>query len=1102
MELAGLYRDVVEGSPNGIWVVDLDDRTLYANPAMAAMAGVPRERLTSASVADFLDAEGQEQYRSHLAQRRSHGLEAGAVEVRLQRPDGTELWCLVRERPYREGDGPVLGVISTFTDITERRAVLARLEASQSEMAEAQSIARVGSWELDLATGAMLGSDQLDAMYGLDSSEGPWTPARFLGIVHPRDRQSVQLALEDLVERGVAMDVTARVEVRGAWQWTRGRGVAERDDAGAVTHVRGTLQDVTEVVRTQGALRSQVATNDVMHIVSSAANQAESLADLLDLVPVTALPPSWLGAHAYAVVDGTVHPLPTGAAGPEAERLAPLAQRTLVLQRRTWAEDGTALAFPVGEADDVRAVVVMRATEPVTDRGLVEGLVDHVADQLSRVAWRERTVAELAEARDAAMEASRMKSDFLATMSHEIRTPLNGVIGLNDLLLRTALTADQQRLATGVQVASRALLGVINDILDFSKIEAGRLELESIDFEVRPVFDQVAGVLGEAARSKGVELVLSCAPDVPRVVAGDPTRIAQVLTNLVSNAVKFTAEGEVVVRATSEDVPPSGDGDDPRGGGGTRLHVSVSDTGVGVDPARAEALFDPFTQADASTTRTFGGTGLGLAISREIAAAHGGSIGFRPRPGGGSEFFFDVLLGPAQGDLPADADDAARRLLGGLRMLVVDDHDHNRLIVSEQLRWWSVEAEAAADADEAEALVERAHAEGRPYAAVLLDMAMPGRDGLTLARSLRQDPANAGVRLLMLTSVTHLTSTQVSAAGIDDLLVKPVLGGVLRATLTDLLGGDREHEQEHPRAERSGAGRRVLVVEDNPVNQMVAAGLLEHLGYAHRTVDDGEAAVEAAAAETWDAILMDVQMPVLDGYGATRRIRAAEESSGRPRVPVIAMTAAAVEGERERCLEAGMDDYLTKPVDPAALAGSLESWLGPVTAAPPGPSQSLPQTQQPLPQEEPPMAAQPTEPPADELNGPPLSDLVDRPELEGLDLARLEMLRDLDPGSTAYLDRAIGNFARNSEEVLPQLRADIEAGDASALRAHAHKLAGGALNLGVRRAGESVQRIEILADSGSVEGALALLAPAEEALAQARRSLAAYQDTYRTTTAP
>ena len=345
-----------------------------------------------------------------------------------------------------------------------------------------------------------------------------------------------------------------------------------------------------------------------------------------------------------------------------------------------WDDDRLTIAFPVSYADEVCAVVTITSAPPLSRFELIESMVEQVAVQLGRVAERERAERALADARDGAMEASRQKSEFLATMSHEIRTPLNGVIGLNDLLLRTGLDADQLRLASGVQVASRALLAIINDVLDFSKIEAGMLELERLDFEVRAVFDQVASMLAEAARAKGLELIVSCHPDVPEVLAGDPTRLAQVLTNLGSNAVKFTETGEVFVRATAT----------PRADGGTLLHVSVADTGVGVPEGDVESLFEAFTQADASTTRRYGGTGLGLAISREIVDALGGRIGLHPNPGGGTVFWFTAEFGEPTGPGVDPDDEYARSWLAGRRVLVVDDNDHNRLILEEQLARWKV----------------------------------------------------------------------------------------------------------------------------------------------------------------------------------------------------------------------------------------------------------------------------------------------------------------------------------------------------------------------------------------------------------------------------
>ena len=593
----------------------------------------------------------------------------------------------------------------------------------------------------------------------------------------------------------------------------------------------------------------------------------------------------------------------------------------------------------------------------------------------------------------------------------------NGVLGMIELLQQTQLNEEQRELTDVVRDSASSLLKIIDDILDFSKIEAGRLELEEVDFEVRALLDQVAGVLAEAARSKGLDLVVSCHRQVPALLRGDPTRLAQVITNLVSNAVKFTERGGVIVRAMA--VPE---------GASMRLSVEVSDTGIGIPSDDVASLFDPFTQADASTTRLYGGTGLGLAIAREIVEAMGGGIRYAPNLGGGSVFTFSALLSPATGADPVTEDARARAQLEGIRALVVDDTEHNRIIVEEQLGWWGVVADTAASAEEALALLER---DDVAYDVVLLDLAMPQRDGLDLARTIRARPDSARLPLLMLTSVAGVGREALAGAGIDDVLTKPVLASVLRTALLGLLAEPASRPVPRPATETTHRGR-VLVVEDNQVNQLVATGLLRALGYDALTADDGRAAVPLALDPGIDAVLMDIQMPRMDGYAATRAIRS--DPAGR-RKPIIAMTAAAIDGERDRCLAAGMDDFLTKPVDSAALGAVLAHWLDGAA----------------MPAETPPTLA--TSEPA----------VVDH--------ARLAELDSLDDGE-AYLDRAVDNFLASAPTTWGEIAALLDAGDPAAVRALAHKLAGSALNLGATRAGLALRDLEerARADDATVEG--------------------------------
>lgn len=1065
MDLGRLYRDIVESSQDGIWVIDARGRTMYANPRIAELLGRPPDQVDGLTVFDALDATGRDQFAEHLLDLSRGRVHAGEVECQWVRQDGRTLWVLVRETALYDDHGKVQGFLHRVTDYTERRRLFEELRSNQEQLAEAQRIAGIGSYEWDVAADRITPSAELYALYGIPPAEFDGTYAGFTALVHPDDRYLVDHAVAQALAGDDTFDFTVRIAHEGAPAWVRGRGQVFRDRHGDPAWVRGTHQDVSDAKEAELFLTDLLGLNGLMQEVAMAANEAETLTEVLAVAkPMLLGRDDWVRARGY-VPDPDAPDAPDGLrllylseAERELDARHPgtahldrvLAARALRERAQVWDEDSVpeqpAIGFPVLVGQDVVAVIVITNKEPFVRHDMVRQMIDQVAVQLGRVAERERAARELAAARDAAMEASRQKSEFLATMSHEIRTPLNGVIGLNDLLLRTDLDPHQQRLTSGAQIASRALLAVINDILDFSKIEAGKLELENVDFEVRPVFDQVSSVLAESARAKGLELIVSCHPDVPEYLNGDPTRLAQVLTNLGSNAVKFTEQGEVFIRATAED-------------GGSLLRVEVSDTGVGVDPAKMQHIFEPFSQADASTTRQYGGTGLGLAISSEIVLALDGQIGAESTPGQGSTFWFTARLAPA-GARPED-DHPPPRPLAGRRVLVVDDNANNRLTLSEHLGRWQALPTTAAGALHALELLRTASDEGSPYDAVLLDMAMPGHDGLHLARAVQAEEALAAVPLVMLTSSARPSDAELAEAGIGECLTKPVLGDEVLEALLRVLGQQAPTRSTTavPGPDRAARPRRhLLVVEDNPVNQLVALGILETLGYSADTADDGREAVERWEGGRYDAVLMDVQMPRLDGYAATREIRA-RESTGR-RTPVLAMTAAAVEGEREKCLAAGMDDFLTKPVDPDVLGAMLTRWLDG--------GQTAPATGQ----------------------GAAATDGV-------LDVDRLEMLLDLDPGSTAYLDRAIGNFVSRAPDSVHALRSAVAAADGEALTHAAHRLKGSALNLGLPAVGHLAHELELLGDSGSTVGATPLLEDLEDALSRSVAAVLDYQRGYR-----
>ena len=727
-------------------------------------------------------------------------------------------------------------------------------------------------------------------------------PSSWIESIHPEDRDRAIREFERAATAGRTQVEYRILRPDGEIRWIWARTFPVQAETGTVSRLIGIAQDCTERKRTEDmrALLASIVESsddsivgtDLRGIVLSWNHGAEKLF-------------GYKAEEAIGKQIGFLFP-----AGPQADHLSNLERlrRGEQIDRFESArmhKDGTPI--------DVSVIL-----SPIKDTlGRLLGISAIYRD----ITTKQLADAELVKAKEAAEAASRAKSTFLATMSHEIRTPMNGILGMTEVVLGSELTADQRDNLELVRISAESLLTVINDILDFSKIEAGKLEFESIPFDFRDSLDETMKTLGFRAQQKGLELVYDVRPDVPVALLGDPGRLRQILVNLVGNAMKFTERGEILVSADLESQTPDA----------VCLHFSVKDSGVGIPADKQEKIFEAFSQADGSMTRKYGGTGFGLTICRRLVEMMGGRVWVESQVGQGSTFHFTMRSAVP----PAISEPAAPlhpEQLRDLPVLIVDDNSTNRRVLVEMLSAWGMQPTAAEGGRAALQALEIAKNAGRPFSLILLDGQMPEMDGFTLARQIQNHPEMVRSTIMMLTSADQLgDATLCRELGISAYLVKPVRQSDLLDTIC------KSMQQVSPElgeitatrnAQHSRPGpSRVLVAEDNRVNQALARRLLEKRGYAVSVVGDGLAALAALDQERFDIVLMDVQMPHMDGFEATAAIRQLERET-RNRVPIVAMTAHALKGDQERCLAAGMDAYISKPIRQEELFATIEGMLG------------------------------------------------------------------------------------------------------------------------------------------------------------------------------
>jgi PAS domain S-box-containing protein len=870
-----------------------DGRITELNRAFADMLGYSREELALNDTSPITHPDDVALTEKFFQTLRECPGNTGSIEKRYLRRGGEVLWTRASATMVRDDRGDPAEVIATVEDITARKRAEARYRFL-AETSPQMVWTATPDGMIDYANG------RASAYFGV-------LPETLLGAggvagIHPDDRGRTIGIWKQSIQTGNPYETVCRLRRGGdnAWRSHLVRALPLAGENGLISQWFGTCTDVEDQERAAVILRQQWQTFD------TALSNTPDFAFIFDLAGRITYANSAILVHWRKSFEDVRN-----------KNFFDLGYSTARAERLQWQiQQVIDTGQPLRSQTD--------ATKPSGEIAYYDYIFSPVLDAAGRVeavTCSTRDITEQNRVREAAEAANRAKSDFLANMSHEIRTPMNGIIGMTDLVLDTDLTSEQREYLGIVKSSADSLLSLLNDILDFSKIEAGKLDFESIDFMLRDTLEDTVKALAFRAQQKGLDLACHILADVPDGLNGDPARLRQIVVNLVGNAIKFTGCGEVEVHVEAQEEDQDK----------VVLHFAVKDTGVGIPLERQQAIFEAFTQADSSMTRQYGGTGLGLSISSRLVKLMGGRIWVESEAGRGSTFHFTVRL-PMQKISSRKYKPVDVEMLKDLPVLIVDDNATSRRIFHEMTLGWHMKPTLAEGGLEALTLLERAAAKGDPFGLVLLDAQMPDIDGFGLAEKLKRDGRCPRLPLIMLTSAgLRGDAARCRALGIDAYLNKPVKRSDLLQAIRGVLGWQAEKEKHKPLATvhslRENRRRlSILLVEDNRVNEALAKRTLEKRGHDVTVARNGREALDALIQQTPDLVLMDVQMPEMDGFEATAAIRQDERKSGR-HLPIIAMTAHAMAGDKERCLEAGMDGYVSKPILPDHLFSVVEQVL-------------------------------------------------------------------------------------------------------------------------------------------------------------------------------